>query len=38
MNVSGKACTLAILSLGSLTAAVITVGNLVLFQTGLLGQ
>lgn len=34
MNVSGKARTLAILSLGSLTAAVIAVGNLLLFQTG----
>lgn len=34
MSVSGKARTLAILSLGSLTAAVIAVGNLLLFQTG----
>lgn len=34
MNVSGKAHTLAILSLGSLTAAMIAVGNLVLSETG----
>lgn len=34
MNVRGKAHTLAILSLGSLTAAVIAVGNLLLSQTG----
>lgn len=34
MNVSGKAHTLAILSLGSLTAAIIAVGNLLPSQTG----
>ena len=34
MNVSGKAHTLAILSLGSLTAAMIAVGNLLPSQTG----
>lgn len=33
MNVSGKAHTLAILSLGSLTAAVIAVENLMLSET-----
>lgn len=32
-SVSGKAHTLAILSLGSLTAAIIAVGNLLLSQT-----
>lgn len=35
MSVSGKARTLAILSLGSLTAAVIAVGNLLLFSNWL---
>ena len=34
INVYGKACALAILSLGSLTAALIAVGNFLLFQTG----
>lgn len=34
MNVRGKAHTLAILSPGSLTAAILAVGNLVLSQTG----
>lgn len=35
MTVSGKAHTLAILSLGSLTAAIIAVGNLLLFSNWL---
>ncbi len=35
MNASGKAHTLAILSLGSLTAAIIAVGNLLLFSNWL---
>lgn len=34
MTVSGMAHTLAILSLGNLTAAIIAVGNLLLSQTG----
>lgn len=34
MNVSGEAHTLDILSLGSLTAAIIAVGNLLLSQIG----
>lgn len=34
MNVSGEAHTLAILSLGSLTAAIFAVGNLLLSKTG----
>lgn len=34
MNVRGKAHTLAILSLGSLTAAIIALGNLLLSLTG----
>lgn len=37
MNVSGKTHTLAVLSLGSHTAAVITVGNVLLFQAARLG-
>lgn len=34
MNVRGKAHTLALLSLGSLIAAILAAGNLVLSQTG----